>query len=168
MKIILVFGGNQKRLDQGILCYKQLKASIGGPIKLIVSAMKKSFVIDKVTQEGIPMEDLICVYSGLDTLTELTSTKSLIKNRFRAKELYLVSDHWHLPRIRAIANIVYFLSGIKLKSIPYFKEEDTRSESRAMINIDRIRALLWRFTGLAPLGDNVKTRLEYITKLEFQ
>lgn len=167
MIVILVFGGNKKRLETALFRYKGLKAESNQSVKLVVSAMPKSFVEASVQSENIPLDDLICVYTGLDTLTELISTKKLINNNLGAKELYLTSDHWHLPRIRAIANVVYLFSGIKIREEPCFLDMN-RSESKSMVLIDRFRAYLWRFTGKIILGKNVEDRREGIKNLEFQ
>jgi hypothetical protein len=160
MDTILVFGGNPERLDKGIeLALSKPKS------RIIVSATAKSIVEKKVKDAGIDLKRLTCVYTGYDTLTELTSTRELVK-QLRTKNLYLVSDHWHMQRITTAADIVYFWQGIKLIAVPVYGKNAHRSESQAMINADRKRALLWRTTGRVFLGDNVKQRIEKIQALE--
>jgi uncharacterized SAM-binding protein YcdF (DUF218 family) len=161
MDSILVFGGGFNRVEAGLKLAQTLPNS-----RIIISAFKRSEVMAAAKQFGINSKRITLHYQGLDTLGEIVTTLPIVK-RFKAKQLHLVSDHWHLPRIRVAANIVYCFQGIQLIPAPVYDGKD-RVESRGMVNIDRARALLWKGTGILQYSPDVRARANSIKALAGQ
>lgn len=82
-----------------------------------------------------------------DTVTNFTYTFERIKRDYSPDEIIVVTHDWHMPRAIAIANAVYLFRGIKITPGPY-TDGSTRDSDRDHLAVDRLRALLWRFTGV--------------------
>jgi len=82
-----------------------------------------------------------------DTVTNFTYTYNFIKNNYNPDEIIVVTHDWHVPRASAIANAVYLFRGIKLTFRPY-KDGSQNDSDIDHLWMDRLRALLWRLTGV--------------------
>lgn len=82
-----------------------------------------------------------------DTVTNFTYTYDRIKDEYDPDEVIVVTHDWHMPRASAIAKAVYLFRGIKL-TFESYKDGSQRDSDRDHLWMDRLRALLWRFTGV--------------------
>ena len=96
------------------------------------------------TKAGVTTADLHLDYQASDTVTNFTS----LVDRFEAEgvdSVYLVTSDDHMPRARAIGEIVFGSRGIKVKPVSFPSGRAT--ESPRKIFRDSLRALLWLGTG---------------------
>lgn len=151
MDVILELGGNAARL------YKVLElAEENTSAEIIISSEgSPDHVVGLLRGAGINDDRFLLDFKAWDTVTNFTETVKLIKS-FKPKNLYVVTDQFHMKRSMAIANAVYFLSGIRIIPSPYMGSEPHDPEPGELIRDDRIRAWLWRLTGYLKYYPNVK------------
>ena len=151
MDVILELGGNINRLYKVLELaeqYPQAKivvSSEGGPDRCVAI----------LRGAGITDDRFLFDFNAWDTVTNFTNTLKLIKS-FRPKNVYVVTDKFHMKRSMAIANAVFFLSFIKLIPCPYMGSEPHDPENPKYVRDDRFRAWLWRLTGHLKYYPNVK------------
>lgn len=151
MDIILELGGNAARL------YKVLELASEYPeAKIIISSEgSPDHVVGLLRGAGINDERFLLDFKAWDTVTNFTETVKLIKS-FHPKNLYVVTDQFHMKRSMAIATAVYFLSGMRIIPNPYMGSEPHDPENPKYVRDDRFRAWLWRLTGYLKYYPNVK------------
>ena len=151
MDVILELGGNAARL------YKVLElAEENTSAEIIVSSESSpDRVVAMLRGAGINDDRFLLDFKAWDTVTNFTETVKLIKS-FKPKNLYVVTDKFHMKRSMAIARAVYFLSGINLIPCPYMGSEPHDPENPKYVRDDRFRAWLWRLTGYLKYYPNVK------------
>jgi len=151
MDIILELGGNAARLYKVIelaeehTCAEVIVSSEGSP----------DHVVSLLRGAGINDDRFLLDFKAWDTVTNFTETVKLIKS-FKPKNLYVVTDQFHMKRSMAIARAVYFLSGIRIIPSPYMGSEPHDPENPKYVRDDRFRAWLWRLTGYLKYYPNVK------------
>ena len=152
MDIILELGGNAARLYKVIeLAEEHTSAEV-----IVSSEGSPDHVVSLLRGAGINDDRFLLDFKAWDTVTNFTETVKLIKS-FKPKNLYVVTDKFHMKRSMAIARAVYFLSGIKLIPCPYMGSEPHDPENPKYVRDDRFRAWLWRLTGYLKYYPNVKT-----------
>jgi uncharacterized SAM-binding protein YcdF (DUF218 family) len=151
MDIILELGGNAARL------YKVLELASEYPeAKIIISSEgSPDHVVGLLRGAGINDERFLLDFKAWDTVTNFTETVKLIKS-FHPKNLYVVTDQFHMKRSMAIATAVYFLSGMRIIPSPYMGSEPHDPEDPKYVRDDRFRAWLWRLTGYLKYYPDVK------------
>ena len=158
MDVILELGGNTCRL------YKAVELAEEYPLaKIVVSSEgNPDRCISILRAAGISDDRFIFDYNAWDTVTNFVGTLKLVKS-FKPKNVYVVTDKFHMKRSMAIARGIYFLSFIKLIPSPYLGSEPHDPEPTKYVRIDRFRAWLWRLTGHLKYFKQVKhTRMPSI------
>ncbi len=95
---------------------------------------------------GVSAESLHLDYQAIDTVTNFTT----LVDRFESKgitSVYLVTSDDHLPRARAIGEIVFGSRGIKVKPVTFVSGRPTEPLQKTVR--DSFRSLLWLATGYA-------------------
>lgn len=95
---------------------------------------------------GVSAENLHLDYQAIDTVTNFTT----LADRFESKgitSVYLVTSDDHLPRARAIGEIVFGSRGIKVKPVTFVSGRPTEPIQKTVR--DSFRSLLWLATGYA-------------------
>jgi uncharacterized SAM-binding protein YcdF (DUF218 family) len=95
---------------------------------------------------GVSTENLHLDYQAIDTVTNFTT----LVDRFESKgitSVYLVTSDDHLPRARAIGEIVFGSRGIKVKPVTFVSGRPTEPLQKTVR--DSFRSLLWLATGYA-------------------
>ncbi|MEK7124184.1 MAG: YdcF family protein [Patescibacteria group bacterium] len=78
------------------------------------SALPASFVMKKELQElGVPEKDIITEEKSSSTFTSLKNLKPIIA-QFGLKKIVLISNRYHLPRVKAMLEIVKEPGGIRI------------------------------------------------------
>eukprot|EP00039_Didymoeca_costata_P022308 m.346483 g.346483 ORF g.346483 m.346483 type:complete len:169 (-) comp29381_c0_seq1:194-700(-) len=134
--VILHLGGTLARGHKAVELLREHPGAIlfvsseGGDVKAFYSELG-------VSQEPIVDNE------AWDTVTNFTYTYSRIK-ALHPDKIYVVTHDWHMQRAMAIAHAVWFGTNVEL--IPaHYKDASQRNES---VWHDRLRAWLWRFTGI--------------------
>jgi uncharacterized SAM-binding protein YcdF (DUF218 family) len=139
---ILVLGGEEERELFGAKvahAHPNLPVwiSSGAPPKYANRVFKKA---------GVAPENLHLDYQAIDTVTNFTT----IVDRFESKgitSVYLVTSDDHLPRARAIGEIVFGSRGIKVKPITFVSGRPVEPLRKTVR--DGCRSLFWLATGYA-------------------
>jgi uncharacterized SAM-binding protein YcdF (DUF218 family) len=153
MDIILELGGNAARLYKVIeLAEEHTSAEV-----IVSSEGSPDHVVGLLRGAGINDDRFLLDFNAWDTVTNFTETVKLIKS-FKPKNLYVVTDQFHMKRSMAIARAVYFLSGIRIIPSPYMGSEPHAPENPKYVRDDRFRAWLWRLTGYLKYYPDVKER----------
>jgi uncharacterized SAM-binding protein YcdF (DUF218 family) len=140
-KVIIELGGNaQTRMPKTV----ELATSMPDAFVLVSSEENPSYCLSELKAGGINPDRFYLDYTAWDTVTNFTCTVRRIKN-LGCKELYIVTDGFHMRRALCIAKAVYFRSGISLKAAPATPVD--HKEKLGLIILDSLRAWLWRFTG---------------------
>jgi uncharacterized SAM-binding protein YcdF (DUF218 family) len=111
--------------------------SSGAPPKYAHRVFKKA---------GVAPENLHLDYQAIDTVTNFTT----LVDRFESKgitSVYLVTSDDHLPRARAIGEIVFGSRGIKVKPITFVSGRPVEPLRKTVR--DGFRSILWLATGYA-------------------
>lgn len=140
MDVILCFGGNVERNRTAAA----LALSNPGAAVLVTSEGAPDQVARIYSEAGVDGARVFYDFAAWDTLTNLTLTQPWILRR-RCRKLALVSDQFHMRRIRAIADVVYCLKGVALSEFPHPSAQS--GESDALVKWDRWRATWWKLTG---------------------
>lgn len=151
MDVILELGGNAARLYTVLeLAEEETSAEV-----IISSEGSPDYVVAMLRGAGINDDRFLLDFKAWDTVTNFTETVKLIKS-FKPKNLYVVTDKFHMKRSLAIAHAVYFLSGIRIIPSPYMGSEPHDPENPKYVRTDRFRAWLWRLTGYLKYYPDVK------------
>lgn len=145
-KIILQLGGNINRMDTGL----KLLQDHPDAIMLISSELPADECLSRLKAAKIPKERFIFDYQAWDTVTNFTTTYTRIRE-MGVKELYIVSDLFHIPRVQAICESVYLGRNI----VKYYICHGTDNH-KEVIWYDLCRALFWRFTGILLYDEKIK------------
>ena len=95
---------------------------------------------------GVSAENLHLDYQAIDTVTNFTT----LVDRFESKgitSVYLVTSDDHLPRARAIGEIVFGSRGIKVKPVTFVSGRPVEPLRKTVR--DSFRSLFWLATGYA-------------------
>jgi uncharacterized SAM-binding protein YcdF (DUF218 family) len=150
-KLILHLGGRLGRADKCIELAQQFKDAT------ILVSSEGGDVIKYYTDRGIKSSRVFHDTVAWDTVTNFTGTYKRIKEEFKANEVYVVTDDFHMKRAMLIAEVVY--SGRGITAIACSAGNSIiRIESNNLITGDVIRAWSWRLTGF--LFYSKKTREE--------
>jgi hypothetical protein len=136
-KVILQLGGNVHRMDTGL----KLLLEHSDAIMIISSELPVDECLSKLKAAKIPKERFIFDYQAWDTVTNFTMTYPKIRD-MGVKELYVVSDLFHIPRVQAICESIYLGRDVVKNYIAHGTDNH-----KEVIWYDLCRALLWRFTG---------------------
>ena len=145
-KAILELGGNNSRLDTALDLFKQYPDSL----IIISSEGDPKGCLEKLKAARVPKDQFILDYQAWDTVTNFTTTYSLIR-KHKVNELYVVTDLFHIPRSKVICETVYFGSSIKRNYVPH--GSDNHKEP---IWYDRTRAIVWKCSGILLYDKKVK------------
>ena len=160
--IILHLGGNINRINKTIEIAKQYSEAI-----VIVSSeggqqeMANCFKI-----AGISKERVVFDTTALDTPGNFCNTFGLVK-KYNPKNLYFITDRFHIDRSYYIATIAYLNTGINLIPCCYNGGDLNYVEppSYALGNV--IATLIWKYTGYLWVSKNIKNaRLSYQKQAE--
>jgi uncharacterized SAM-binding protein YcdF (DUF218 family) len=145
-KLILQLGGNVARLDTGIkVLHEHPDATM-----IILSELPVDDCLNKLREAKISKERFIFDYQSWDTVTNFTMTYPRIRN-MGIEELYVVSDLFHIPRVKAICESIYLGRNIKTHYIPHGTDNH-----KEVIWYDLWRTLFWRFTEYLLYDQKVK------------
>jgi uncharacterized SAM-binding protein YcdF (DUF218 family) len=111
--------------------------SSGAPPKYARRVFKKA---------GVAAEKLHLDYQAIDTVTNFTT----LVDRFESKgitSVYLVTSDDHIPRARAIGEIVFGSRGIKVKPVTFVSGRPVEPLKKTVR--DGFRSLFWLATGYA-------------------
>jgi uncharacterized SAM-binding protein YcdF (DUF218 family) len=164
MDIILHLGGNIDRIYKTIDVAKQHSEAI-----IIVSSeggMQE--MIRRFKNAGISKDRVIFDTSALDTPGNFCCTFNLVK-RYNPKNLYFVTDRFHIDRSNYIATIAYMNTGITVIPCSYNGGDLNYVEppSYALGNV--IATLIWKYTGYLWVNGNIKNaRLSYQKQAELE
>jgi len=145
-RAILELGGNINRLDTALDLFKQYPDAL----IIISSEGDPKGCIEKLKAAGVPRDQFILDYQAWDTVTNFTTTYSLIR-KYRIKELYVVTDLFHIPRSKAICETVYFGCNIKKDYVPHGS-----NNHKEPIWYDRKRSIVWKLFGILLYDKKVK------------
>jgi hypothetical protein len=145
-KVILQLGGNVERLNTGIKVLQEHPDA-----KMIISSeLPPEECIKKLKAAKIPKERFIFDYQAWDTITNFTTTLPMIQD-IGVGEMYIVSDLFHIPRVKVICETIYSGKNIKIHYVSH--GTDNHKEP---IWYDAVRALVWRLTGYLIFEQKVK------------
>ena len=146
-KVIIELGGNPAgRTPKAI----ELATQMPDAFLLFGTVEDPALCINSCKSAGIDKSRFYLDYLAWDTVTNFTCTYNRIRN-LGAKELYIVTDGYHMERAMAIAKIVFTGTGINL--IPSPSSPVDHKEPASRIALDKIRSWLWKLTGQI-LADN--------------
>jgi uncharacterized SAM-binding protein YcdF (DUF218 family) len=145
-KAIIELGGNNNRLDTALELAKQ------HPDALIIISSEgyPAGCLAKLKAAGISKDRFILDYNAWDTVTNFTTTLSIIRKQ-KIKELYVVTDLFHIPRSKKICETVYFGRGVKRYYVPHGSDDH-----KEILWYDWMRSLIWRTTGYLIYDKKVK------------
>ena len=139
-KVIIELGGNPAgRTPKAI----ELATQMPDAFLLFSTVEDPSLCINSCKNAGIDKSRFYLDYLAWDTVTNFTCTYDRIRN-LGAKELYIVTDGYHMERAMAVAKTVYLGNGIKLIPSP---SSGGGKEPASRILVDDIRAWVWKLTG---------------------
>jgi uncharacterized SAM-binding protein YcdF (DUF218 family) len=95
---------------------------------------------------GVSTDNLHLDYQAIDTVTNFTT----LVDRFESKgitSVYLVTSDDHIPRARAIGEIVFGSRGIKVKPVTFVSGRPSEPVQKTVR--DSFRSLIWLTTGYA-------------------
>lgn len=140
-KVIIELGGNPAgRTPKAI----ELATQMPDAFLLFSTVEDPSLCINSCKQAGINPDRYYLDYLAWDTVTNFTCTYDRIRN-LGAKELYIVTDGYHMERAMVIAKTVYLGNGVKL--IPSPSSAPDHKEPASRILLDDIRSWIWKLTG---------------------
>ena len=139
-KLILHRGGGIDRANKVIELANQYSDA-----EILVSS-EGGDVFGYYEERGILANRILHDTSAWDTVTNFTHTLHLVKNVYKADEVYVVTHDFHMKRSMRIANAVYWLRGIKPIPAPAGGPDITEPEK--YVRQDTWRAWTWRMTGL--------------------
>jgi uncharacterized SAM-binding protein YcdF (DUF218 family) len=140
-KVILELGGNPSgRTPKAI----ELATQMPDAFLLFSTVENPSLCIDSCKEAGISQDRFYLDYLAWDTVTNFTCTYDRILG-MGAKELYVVTDGYHMERAMTIAKTVYLGNGVKL--IPSPSSPVDHKEPPARILLDDVRAWIWKVSG---------------------
>ena len=145
-KVIFQLGGNINRMDTGL----KLLQDHPDAIMMIFSELPPEGCLNRLKAAGIPKDRFIFDYQSWDTVSNFTMTYPRVKE-MGVKELYIVSDLFHIPRVQAICETVYFGTDVVRHYVPHGTDNH-----KEVIWYDLCRALLWKFTGYLWYDKKVK------------
>ena len=96
---------------------------------------------------GIPADKVIHDQAAWDTVTNFTHTYRLLIS-LGVERLFVVTSDFHMPRARAIAKAVW---GGRIKELHFIEHPHSSKSAKSdakYIFIDRLRAIIWRWTGI--------------------
>ena len=137
-KAILQLGGNINRMDTGL----KLLQNNPDAIMIISSELPVDECVGRLKRAKIPRERFIFDYQAWDTVTNFTTTLPLIRD-LEIGELYVVTDLFHMPRVEAICEAIYFGKGVNRHYVTHGTDNH-----KEVIWYDLCRAIFWRFTGI--------------------
>ena len=111
--------------------------------KILISSESPD-ALDYYYEQGISEDRVYHDTTAWDTVTNFTHTLNLIRREYRPDEILVVSSGFHMKRVMAIANAVYFLRRIKITPV----KADQSPEIDDYVLQDAFRAWFWRFTGV--------------------
>ena len=147
-KVILQLGGNINRMETGL----KLLQDHPDATMIISSELPVDECVNRLKKAKIPKERFVFDYQAWDTVTNFTMTYPRI-NGMNVKDLYIVSDLFHIPRVKVIAEVIYFKKDIRRHYISHGTDNHTEE-----IWYDFFRALFWRLTGYLLYDEKVKSR----------
>jgi uncharacterized SAM-binding protein YcdF (DUF218 family) len=139
-KVILELGGNSTtRMPKTI----ELAQAMPEAFVLISSEGEPSYCLSALKTGGIDPDRFYLDFTAWDTVTNFTCTIRRIQS-LGCKELYIVTDGFHMLRALSVATAVYFKTGIKLRPKPATPRD--HHEAFTLVLFDSLRAWFWRFT----------------------
>ncbi len=139
-KVILELGGNPTtRMPKTI----ELAQAMPDAFVLVSSEGDPAYCLNALKSGGIDPNRFYLDYTAWDTVTNFTCTVKRIQS-LGCKELYIVTDGFHMLRSMSIATAVYFKTGVKLTPQPATPAD--HQEDKKLVIEDTARAWLWRFT----------------------
>ncbi len=158
-KIIIELGGSTHRINKTIEVYhKNPDALI-----LISTEGNPQLCLDMLKKGKVPESNYIFDFNAWDTVTNFTETYKFIRSK-GTKQLYVVTDRFHMKRSMTIAQNVYLLTGVEIIPCESLEGNLKRVESDKLISDDFKRSLLWRTTGF--LWYDKKTKEERMPDIE--
>jgi uncharacterized SAM-binding protein YcdF (DUF218 family) len=140
-KVILELGGDpQGRTPKAI----ELAAQMPDAFLFFSSVEDPALCINLCAQNGISPDRYYLDFLAWDTVTNFTTSVNRILG-YGCKELYVVTDGFHMLRSMSIATAVYFKKNVKL--VPSPSSPADYQESTKLVIEDTARAWLYRFTG---------------------
>lgn len=151
MDIILHLGGNANRVEKTIEVYKEHPEA-----KIVISSEgAPQYIYDQLVGAGIDTKQFVFDFNAWDTVTNFTETFSFIEDR-APKNLYVVTDKFHMRRSMAIAKMVYLFEPISLIACPYMGGDTSRTEPFRLVLEDAGRSLVWKMSGYLIYDKKVK------------
>ena len=142
-KVIIHLGGNWYRVSKTIEL-----ANLYTDANVVISTEGASpWMIQQLDNAGIARSRYIFDFRAWDTVTNFALTYDLIQGTLGCKQLYVVTDYFHMERSMIIANAVYFWKGVEVIPNPYMGGDLTRVESLSLKIYDGNRGYFLRFIG---------------------
>jgi len=154
--LILHLGGNIHRAEECINLANQFKDS---PI-LVSSELGN--VLEYYTSRGILAERVFIDNNAWDTVTNFTTTFKRIKEEFKASKVHVVTDAFHMRRVRHVARAIYWRRKVSLVFWP--TEGINIKESTSLLLSNIFRAWVWRLTGILIYSRRLKREREGLYK----
>lgn len=139
-KTILHLGGNWNRIQQTTklaLQYPKARVIISGEGNL-------DKLYQYVKAKGVDVGRLINEPTAKDTLGNFTESFDILKD-LQTRDVFVVTNDWHMKRAMAIAKVVYSFTGIKPIASPFVAGSRVDLGS---IQYDVSRALKWKLSRL--------------------
>ena len=141
--VILHLGGNFERI------YATADWAVVRPRAWVVLSSERRIlepdlraVLDNA---GVDPFHVVADYSGWDTLTQFTETRTLLRN-LGATTLYIVTEAGHMTRALRIARILYWRWNRGLLIVPVYARGTYRDPWMRVVK-DIVRAWVYRETG---------------------
>ncbi|GAQ90363.1 hypothetical protein KFL_006320020 [Klebsormidium nitens] len=146
----LLLGGDREREALAACMFGKLLEQTPLCWPVYVSSAHED-ILDVMTRWGVVPPQLIIDDRALDTVTNFTSLLGDFRRR-KISHLWLVTSDYHMPRAHAVARILLAGHGVahSCLSLPCSANADSKlvkSETRARIARDQLRAYLWLSTG---------------------
>ena len=140
--VILHLGGNLQRLGKtAALAWQHPTAKV-----VISSELPRTEVVRQLQLLGVSLDRCCLDYQAWDTVTNFTKTLPILRT-VNARQVFVVTDLFHMRRSMAIARAVYALRGIQPIACPYMGGDLTRTEPTKLLISDTLRTWCWRATG---------------------
>jgi uncharacterized SAM-binding protein YcdF (DUF218 family) len=139
-KVIIELGGNPAgRTPKAI----ELAVQMPDAFLFFSTVEDPALCVNLCKENGISPDRYYLDYLAWDTVTNFTTSVNRILS-YGCKELYIVTDGFHMRRSMSIATAVYFKKGVKL--VPSQSSPADHQESKELVILDTARAWLYRFT----------------------
>ena len=159
-RVVLELGGNPAgRTPKAI----ELATQMPDAFLFFSTVEDPALCLNLCKQNGIASSRYFLDYTAWDTVTNFTTSVNRILG-YGCKELYIVTDGFHMKRTMRIAEAVYSNRDVKL--IPSPSSPVDHEEDKKLVALDTFRAWFWRFTNQILADQTVyNTRMPHYQEL---